>query len=151
MRLCEATTNEYLSHFWLAVYPPLDSPTVAPVKERAAKAASMIQLLETTSENVTNLVQKAAGNNWDSAKVEQASATSIPATCKILLLISMFRPFNHCSALLIKHLVIGLSVSESLVMVPIQSPHLLYFRSEWVVNFSLNPKVVNDINVVIYV
>ena len=84
MKLCEATTNEYLRHFWFAVYPPLDSPTVAPVKERAAKAASMIQLLEATSENVTGLVQKAAGNNWDSAKVEQASATSIrvQATCK---------------------------------------------------------------------
>src|SRR5258708_39745000 len=77
MKLCEATTNEYLRHFWLAVYPPLDSPTVAPVKERAAKAASMIQLLEATPENVTSLVQKAAGNSWDSAKVEQASATSI--------------------------------------------------------------------------
>ena len=84
MKLCETTTNEYLSHFWLAVYPPLDSPTVAPVKERAAKAASMVQLLEATPENVTGLVQKAAGNNWDSAKVEQASATFIPTTCKNL-------------------------------------------------------------------
>ena len=84
MKLCEATTNEYLRHFWLAVYPPLDSPTVAPVKERAGKAASMIQLLEATSENVTSLVQKAAGNSWDSAKVEQASVISR----------SLVKPFN---------------------------------------------------------
>jgi hypothetical protein len=125
MKLCEATTNEYLRHFWLAVYPLLDSPTVAPVKERATKAASMIQLLEATSENVTGLVQKAAGNNWDSAKVEQASATSIPITCETFLLILIFRPFNHYSALLIKHLAIGLSVSNSFVVDPVQSHPLL--------------------------
>jgi hypothetical protein len=112
MKLCEATTNEYLRHFWLAVYPPLDSPTVAPVKERAAKAASMVQLLEATSENVTGLVQKAAGNNWDSAKVEQASSTPVQSTCKTFLLIWMFRPFNHYSVLLIEHLATGLSVSD---------------------------------------
>jgi len=84
MKLCEATTNEYLRHFWSAVYPPLDFPTVAPVKDRAAKAASMVQLLEATSETVTGLVQKAAGNNWDSAKVEQASATPIQITLRSL-------------------------------------------------------------------
>jgi len=84
MKLCEATTNEYLRHFWLAVYPLLDSPTVAPVKERATKAASMIQLLEATSENVTGLVQKAAGNNWDSAKVEQAFQPLLSAVDKAL-------------------------------------------------------------------
>ena len=150
MKLCEATTNEYLRHFWLAVYPPLDSPTVAPVKERAAKAASMVPLLEATSENVTGLVQKAAGNNWDSAKVEQASPTPVQTTCKAFLLMWMLRPFNHYSALLIEHLVIGLSVSDSPSW--IQSSHILYcnFRMNDLassVSSLLNPKTGNDTNV----
>jgi len=152
MKLCEATTNEYLRHFWLAVYPPLDSPTVAPVKERAAKAASMVQLLEATSENVTGLVQKAAGNNWDSAKVEQASSTSVQTTCRTFLLTWMFRHSNHYSALLIEHLVIGLSVSDSPLW--IQSSHTLYcnFRMKDLassVSGLLNSKTGNDANAVI--
>ena len=152
MRLCEATTNEYLRHFWLAVYPPLDSPTVAPVKERAAKAASMVLLLEATSESVTGLVHKAAGNNWDSAKVEQASSISVQTTCKTFLLTWMFRPFSHYSALLIKHLVIGLSVSNSPLW--IQSSHILYctFRMNDLASSVfglLKSKTGNDTNVVI--
>ena len=153
MRLCEATTNEYLRHFWLAVYPPLDSPTVAPMKERAAKAASMVQLLEATPENVTGLVQKAAGNSWDSAKVEQASSAPVRTACKTFVLMWMFRPFNRYLALLIEHLVIGLSVSDSPLW--IQSSHILYcnFRMNELaspVTGLLNPKAGNDINVVRY-
>ncbi|KIM31414.1 hypothetical protein M408DRAFT_65050 [Serendipita vermifera MAFF 305830] len=84
MRALEASTNEYLRHFWFLILPPAEGVERLGGEERGKKVGLMRDELLLVQRRGPELVHIAATNRWDSAGVEEALKPMMGAIDKAL-------------------------------------------------------------------